>query len=34
MTIGGWILVIFFWGLILGTAVFCFKKVFTKKTLK
>lgn len=34
MTIGGWILVIFFWGLILGVSIFCFKKVFAKKQLK
>jgi hypothetical protein len=34
MTIGGWILLIFFWGMILGLATFCFKKVFTKKEFK
>jgi hypothetical protein len=34
MTVGGWILVIFFWGLILGVAIFCFKKIFARKELK
>jgi hypothetical protein len=34
MTIGGWILVILFWGMILGVSIFCFKKVFAKKELK
>jgi hypothetical protein len=34
MTIGGWILIILFWGIIIGVATFCFKKVFAKKELK
>jgi len=34
MTIGGWILFIFSWGMILGVSIFCFKKVFAKKELK
>jgi hypothetical protein len=34
MTIGGWILVIFSWGMILGISIFCFIKVFAKKELK
>ena len=34
MTIGGWILLILSWGMILGVSIFCFKKVFTKKEFK
>jgi hypothetical protein len=34
MTVGGWILVTFFWGLISGVAIFCFKKIFARKELK
>lgn len=34
MTIAGWILLIASWGLILGMAVFCFTRVFTKKKMK
>jgi hypothetical protein len=34
MTSGGWVFIIFSWGIILGLAAFCFKKVFSKKELK
>jgi len=30
----GWILLLISWGFILGLAVFCFIKVFSKKELK
>jgi len=34
MEIGGWILLLISWGVILGLATFCFKKIFNKKELK
>lgn len=34
MTLSGWILLIFSWGLILGVAIFCFIKVLAAKDLK
>ena len=34
MTFAGWVLMIAFWGLILGMAIFCIIKIFKKKKLK
>jgi len=34
MSTGGWIFLIISWGLILGMAVFCFIKVFSRKEFK
>ena len=34
MKTGGWIFLIFSWGIILWLTVFCFIKVFSKKELK
>lgn len=34
MTAGGWIFLTVSWLAILALAVFCFKKVFSKKVLK
>jgi len=34
MKIGGWILLLFSWGMIVGLATFCFKRIFSKKELK
>lgn len=34
MTPGGWVLLIFSWGLILALAGFCFIKVLGKKEMK
>lgn len=34
MKIGGWILLVLSWGMIVGLSIFCFKKVFSKKVLK
>jgi len=33
MNLGGWILLILSWGVILGLTVFCFMKVFSKNKL-
>lgn len=30
----GWILLIVFWGLIISLAVFCFRRILTKKEVK
>ncbi len=30
---GGWILLIFAWGMILSITVFCFRKILAKKEL-
>jgi len=34
MKLGGWILLLLSWGMIVGLAIFCFTKVFAKKELK
>jgi len=34
MTPAGWILMVVFWGLILGVAIFCFVALLKKKSLK
>jgi hypothetical protein len=34
MTSAGWVLLIAFWGLILGVAVFCIIHIFKQKNLK
>jgi len=34
MSGGGWIFLIFSWGVILGLTAFCFIKVFSKKEIK
>lgn len=34
MTPAGWVLLIAFWGLIIGVAIFCIIKIFKKKNLK
>lgn len=34
MKTSGWIFFAFSWGIILGFALFCFIKVFSKKVLK
>jgi len=34
MKIGGWILLLISWGMIVGLATFCFKRIFSKKVLK
>jgi phosphatidylglycerophosphatase A len=33
MNIGGWIMLIVTWGIILGLSGFCFYRVFSKKKL-
>ncbi len=30
MRLGGWIFMLFSWGLILGLAFFCFRRIFKK----
>ena len=34
MSLGGWIFILFSWGLIIGLSIYCFFKVFAKKELK
>lgn len=34
MTAGGLIVLIVFWGIIIGLAIFCFGKVFSKRKLR
>jgi len=34
MKISGWIILLLSWGFILGLAVFCFKKIFSKKEMR
>lgn len=31
MNLGGWIIIGFSWGIIIGLSVFCFARVFSKK---
>lgn len=34
MTLSGWILLLFSWGLILGVTIYCFIRVLATKNLK